>query len=273
MTCDSLWKTLALGQFFTPAWAAELLVEQHFADLTLCDTVLEPSCGPGAFLGAIPDHVPAVGVEIDPDLAARAQANTGRPVVVGDFLSVDIPMRPTAIVGNPPFKLPTIEAFLRRAQDLLPDGGRCGLILPAYTFQTARTACRIARGWRIDQQMLPRDLFPRLRLPLCFAIFRKASHGELVSFALYHEAVAVARMQARYRALLAAGERSAWRAVTAAALESLGGVATLPDLYAEIEGHQPTPNRWWREKVRQQLQGIAVRLDRGRWALPARAAA
>lgn len=264
---------LQLGQFFTPAWAAEALVEQHFGDLTLCDTVLEPSCGPGAFLSALPDHVPALGVEIDPELAERARVNTGRAVLVGDFTEIDLPVRPTAILGNPPFKLATMEAFLRRAQALLPDEGRCGFILPAFAFQTASTACRISRGWRIEQQFLPRDLFPRLRLPLCWVMLRKSRRGELVNFALYHETVAVARLHARYRALLASGERSAWRALTVAAMESLGGVATLPDLYAEIAGHRPTPNRWWREKVRQQLQGIAVRLDRGRWALPARAVA
>lgn len=265
-------RRLQLGQFFTPAWAAEALVEQHFGDLTLCDTVIEPSCGPGAFLAALPDHVPALGVEIDPELAERARVNTGRAVLVGDFTEVDLPVRPTAIIGNPPFRLATIEAFLCRAQALLPDEGRCGFILPAFAFQTARTACRLSEGWRVEHQMLPRDLFPRLRLPLCWAVLHKSRQGALVSFALYHEAVAVARLQSRYRALLASGERSAWRAVTAAAMEGLGGVATLPELYAEIEGHRPTSNRWWRAKVRQCLQGMAVRIGPGRWAMPVRAA-
>lgn len=112
---------LQLGQFFTPAWAAEALVEQHFGDLTLCDTLLEPSCGPVAFLSALPDHVPALGVEIDPELAGRAKVNTGRAVLVGDFTEIELPVRPTAIIGNPPFRLTTIEAFLRRARPLLPE--------------------------------------------------------------------------------------------------------------------------------------------------------
>lgn len=36
-----------LHQYFTPTFAAELLVQRHFADLGSKDCVVEPSCGDG----------------------------------------------------------------------------------------------------------------------------------------------------------------------------------------------------------------------------------
>ena len=265
--------TIRLGQYMTPAWAADALVARYFHDLGARDRVLEPSCGRGAFLRAIPAHVAAFGVEIDPELAAVARRSSGRAVIVGDFRMVDIVDRPTAIIGNPPFSVAIIEDFLQRADALLDDDGRVGFILPAFTFQTCNTTLRIGERWRVRQDMLPRDLFPRLAHPLCFAVLTKGRERGLVNFALYHELAAVRRLQARYQQLLTDGEGSAWAAVTRAALEALGGRATLARIYAEIDGVRPTENRWWREKVRQQLQRLAVRVGAGEWALPQEAIA
>lgn len=259
-----------LGQWFTPPWAAEALVDRFFPDLGLYDSVVEPSCGAGAFLGAVPDHVPAVGVEIDPAWAAHAQRCTGRQVLVGDFLTTDLPFRPTVILGNPPFSQRIIQPFLDRAWALLEDDGRAGFILPAYALQTASVGDRLAAKWVVEQDMLPRNLFPRLRLPICFARFTKGRKRGLVNFALYHEAVAVGALQRRYKALLEAGEGSVWAAVTQAALEHLGGRATLDALYREIEGARPTTNAFWKAKVRQTLQRIACRIGPGEWALAPR---
>jgi adenine-specific DNA-methyltransferase len=75
-----------LNQFFTPSWAAELLVQRNFADLGPQDCVAEPSCGDGRFLMAIPPEVQAYGVEIDPAMAEEARRNSGRPVICDDFL-------------------------------------------------------------------------------------------------------------------------------------------------------------------------------------------
>jgi hypothetical protein len=258
-----------LGQYMTPEWAARELIAHYFGDLTCCDRVIEPSCGEGAFLRALPDYVPAIGVEIDPSLAATARASTGRTVIVGDFCTADIQLRPTAVIGNPPFQSTKVQAFLDRAWHLLPNDGRVGFILPCYAFQTSSTVARLSERWSIQQDMIPRDLFKRISLPLCFAVLTKARAGRLFGFALYHERAAVTRMQKRYRELLAQGQQSVWAAVTLAALEALGGEADLADLYSEITGHQPTPNAFWREKVRQQLQRHAVRVGRGRWRLPA----
>lgn len=261
-----------LGQFMTPEWVASALIERYYSGLTMCDQVVEPSCGEGAFLRALPDHVPAIGVEIDPDLAQRAIESTGRIVMVGDFREVELPVRPTLLLGNPPFKLSVVEGFLARARTLLPRDGEVGFILPACILQTASTVDRIAEEWGISQEMIPRNLFPRLAEPLCFARFTRGRRG-LIGFALYHEATAIHRLRARYRALLAQGERSVWVAVTSAAMEQLGGEASLEDLYREIEGARPTKNRYWREKVRQTVQRIGFRTAPARWKLaPARMA-
>lgn len=266
-------KRKELGQYMTPEWAAQELMAHYFGDLTLCDRVLEPSCGEGAFLAAVPHHVPALGIEIDPALADVARRNSGREVLVGDFQQIALPFQPTAIVGNPPFALRTVEGFLDRAWELLPNDGRVGFILPVHVFQTASTVERLARRWHLQQDLVPRNWFPRLSLPICFAQLTKGKRG-LIGFTLYHETHAVTRLQRRYRALLAQGERSVWTAVTRAALEALGGTATLAELYREIEGHRPTSNRFWQEKVRQQVQRLAYRVGPGRWAIaPSRCAA
>ncbi len=264
---------LELGQVMTPDWAAQALIERYFPDLGPADHVVEPSCGRGAFLRALPENVPALGVEIDPGLAAAARRLSGRPVIVGDFRMVDLRVRPTAIVGNPPFAVRTITEFLERAWNLLPADGRVGFVLPAFAFQTAGTVERMAERWGIQQDMLPRNVFPGLTKPTCFAVFTRGRGRGLVGFALYHELAAVNRLQARYRALLAEGEGSVWAAVTRAALEALGGSADLSTLYREIEGHRPTTNTFWQAKVRQTLQRIAVRIDAGVWALPSEARA
>ena len=85
------------SQWFTPEWAAQALVERYFPGLSSSDFVVEPSCGAGAFLKAIPDEVPVVGVEIAPELARQ---NTGRHVITGDFATATLPSSVTAAIEN-----------------------------------------------------------------------------------------------------------------------------------------------------------------------------
>lgn len=262
----------ALGQWMTPTWAAEELTSIYFGDLSTSDHVLEPSCGTGSFLAALPDHVPAFGIEIDAKLAEEARKRSGRPVVVGDFLATSIPFTPTAIIGNPPFAQSLVQAFFERAWDLLPVDGRVGFVLPCYIFQTASVVSRLSRKWGMRQDMIPRNVFRGLKLPLCFAQLTKGAGRGMVGFTLYHEVEAVRALRARYRALLESGERSPWAAVVMAALEVLGGEASLTELYNEIDGLRPTDNQFWKEKVRQTLQKRAVSRGNGRWALQAIAA-
>lgn len=43
-----------LNQYFTPEWAAMEIVEEFFGKFNNNDRVLEPSCGKGSFLKAVP---------------------------------------------------------------------------------------------------------------------------------------------------------------------------------------------------------------------------
>ncbi len=53
-----------LSQWFTPEWAAAMLVERYFPTLSPSDLALELACGTGSFINAIPADVPVLGVEI-----------------------------------------------------------------------------------------------------------------------------------------------------------------------------------------------------------------
>lgn len=244
-----------LCQFDTPLWVSEALVDKHFPRLDAADMVIEPSCGLGSFLKAIPRHVPAMGVEIDPARARTARMETGREILVGDFRDVLLGVAPTAIIGNPPFSAKVFDGFLDRAYDLLPEGGRAGFILPTYFFQTAGRVTRYGERWSISHELMPRNAFhSRMRTPLLFAVFAKDAQRKLVGFALYREADDVTKMPEAYRALFAMTTGSLWKAVCRVALERLGGEAALQDIYGEIEARRPTKTQFWREKVRQVLR-------------------
>jgi site-specific DNA-methyltransferase (adenine-specific) len=241
-----------LHQWFTPVWAAEALFASHFAHLGEGDLVVEPTCGTGNFLKAVPSHVRAVGVELDPALAEVARRNSGRPVITGDFTEVDLPGNPTAVIGNPPFELDLVDAILDRCHDVLPYGGKAGLILPAYTFQTASRVVNYARKWSLEQEMIPRNLFRNMMKPLCFAVFTKDSSGRTRGFALYRELHDVNSMDRWVSEEISLG-RSPWKTVVAKVVSDMGGVAHLSDIYRAVAPRRPTGNRWWQAKVRQTL--------------------
>ena len=204
----------SLCQFPTPMWVAEALIERHFPHLDSSDCVVEPSCGPGNFLKAIPAHVRAIGVDIDPDMVATASEETGRQVLLGDFSSIHLDVVPTAIIGNPPFISKVFDRFLDRSFDLLPDGARAGFILPAYFFMSAERVRRYAERWSINVELLPRGAFhARLQVPLTFTVFSKDRARVMVGLVLHRETDSVAGMARPYRAALMAQRGSAWKAV------------------------------------------------------------
>jgi len=255
------------SQYMTPAWAAERLVEIYFPNLDESDLVVEPTCGTGAFLAALPPHVPAIGVELDPELAAIAERNTGRPVRNCDVRGFLAPAGVTAVMGNPPFRADLVRDLIRTARAWLPHGGLCGLVLPAYLFQHARPTLDLARDWRVEADHIPRDLFPGLTKPLVFAALHKGGRT-LVGFSLYDETADVATLAEQFREALQKPVHRPWRAVVHEALAALGGEASLGELYEAVAPRRPSGNRWWKEKVRQVSQRYFVRLGRGRYGLP-----
>ena len=247
-----------LHQWFTPFWAAEAIIEQEFGWLRAGHRAVEPSCGDGAFLCAMPRDVEAIGVEIDPVQAARARRNSGREVLLGNFLELPLELFGSvqAVIGNPPFESKAVAAFLDRSAQLLTEGGEAGFILPAYILQTSSKVAQLGSQFSIRSSLLPRNLFPRLKLPLVFVKFTKERHRRLFGFLLYREAQEIASIQKCWKTQLAAGRdtRGAWYPVVRDVLTALGGEADLATIYASIEGKRPTPNPAWREKVRQVLQ-------------------
>jgi site-specific DNA-methyltransferase (adenine-specific) len=260
-----------LCQFFTPAWVAEALIERHFPRLDCADLVLEPTCGKGAFLQALPRSVPAIGVEIDLEIAAQARAATGREIITGDFRTVPIDFQPTAIIGNPPFRADVFDEILDRSHALLPEGARAGFILPAYFFQTAQRVAKYGDRWSLLAEMMPRTAFHyRMRTPLMFTVFSKDRRNLMIGLALYREAADVQKFGEPYRSAINGITGSVWRAVSRIALQQLGGEADLQDIYREIEPNRPTRTKFWREKIRQVLRinpADFMPLGRARYAL------
>ncbi len=244
-----------LCQFNTPVWVAQALVERSFPKLDCADRVIEPSCGIGAFLQALPQQVEALGVEIDPQVAQSARDNTGRQVLTGDFLTVDLPWEPTAVIGNPPFRAKVFDGMLDRCYQLLPEGARAGFILPSYLFQTAARVSRYGDRWSMSIELMPRDAFhARMRTPLVWAIFEKNAARTLIGFVLYRECDDLHQMALPYRELLSSYEGSVWLATCRLAMRRLGGRAHLKEIYAELERNRPTRTDWWREKIRQTVR-------------------
>lgn len=258
-----------LNQFFTPTWAAEALVERHFGNLTPADTVLEMACGDGRFLMAIPEGIDAYGVELDPVMAARAAKNTGRDIVTGDFRTVELPRRPTAILGNPPFDLAVFDEMLDRCQDLLEYDGKAGFLLPVYTFQTASRVMGYQKTWSLSQELLPRNLFEGLSCPIMWATFQKQRRTVVSGLFLYAELDALQGLKRDMRRLMVGNDSTptCWRDVVQLALHACGGQATLGQLYEAIESNRPTPNKWWREQVRKVASQNFFRVGSGEYSL------
>lgn len=257
-----------LEQYQTPLWAAEGLAELFFNEIekrSFPGRLAEPSCGEGRFLEVLPKEQDAYGIEIDPALAAIARRKTGREIFCEDFLLSKTPLlpthRPAHLLGNPPFKIETVRGFLSRAHEILPEGGCCGLLLPAHSFQHTHTMLDWSRFWRIRPWLLPRDIFTGLSVPILFAFFQK-EQGEqgLEGFALYAAAHRIKNLPKILKNALQCSEgeppgpKTTWKTVVAQALHNLGGSAPLPEIYKGVEPMRPTDNPHWKEKIRQILQ-------------------
>ncbi|MYM92525.1 hypothetical protein [Duganella vulcania] len=151
------------------------------------------------------------------------------------------------------------------------EGGSAGFILPAYVLQTSTSVNRMHERWSIEQNLLPRNLFPRLKLPIVWAAFTKERTRRLVGFFLYGEAAEIAQLQKDCRRVAeSSGQGQTWRTVTRFALQMLGGEANLDEIYCAIEPRRPSMvNRSWQARVRNVLQksGDFLPVQRGRWRI------
>lgn len=98
-------RKVALGQFYTPELIADFMV--GLSDVPPDARVLEPSCGPGAFLAALAraGYRDIHGCDIDPANVATATALMGDQAVVdcADFLSLPADGGYDLVIGNPPY--------------------------------------------------------------------------------------------------------------------------------------------------------------------------
>ncbi len=259
------------GQFFTPAWAAEILYDAHMAHLTEKDLLWEPMAGTGNMLAAVPAHVPAFGTEIDPELVKYAKKATGRNIIHGDASIVDLPSGISAIFSNPPFKYSVFLKLMRRAENILDFGNKAVFIIPAYFFQTSRTFVELYRNrWTVSQEMIPRDIFPGLIKPLIVASFIRENNAQLIGFRLFQETTEFRELPDDSQDMISNtlnGARSTWREVIKTVISELGGMADLSDIYKRIEGRRPTENAFWKEKIRQELQRNFRSVSKAKWAL------
>lgn len=195
-------------RWFTPEWSCLAIIDRFFPSLCSKDLVCDAGSGKGAFLKAIPPEIPAFGVEINETLSAIAEAETGRKIICGDFRYCELPDGITRVVSNPPFSVPVIEQFLARCKTF-PDLRECGFLLPAYALQTHHRVLRWLADWSLRAEIIPRRLFPRLRLPLVFVMFSRSASKELIGFSLFPEAVQFDSLRKFAKEILTNGRHAA----------------------------------------------------------------
>lgn len=257
-------KQMRLGQFMTPRWASNELVS--FAEIKDSDVVLEPSCGDGALLEVIPPQTFAFGVELDGELAEVARARTGRLVIEGDFLEVDIPHQPTVLLGNPPFKTDLVVDFIRKGHQLLPDRGRLVFLISTHIMQTPEKVLKMLEGFGVEHWVVPRTLFNRAQRPLSLLRLVKGESYQQ-GLALYNQALVFKFFPRAVKTIANKGGRGVWKDVVEWALKEAGGTADTQTIYRLVQPRRPTQNEWWRNKIRQVLQLHFHPVSRGRWAL------
>jgi adenine-specific DNA-methyltransferase len=255
---------VALGEnnyYPTPAWLAERVIERcGFDRLGAGAHVLEPGCGDGRFLDALrASGVRATGVELNPLLAEQACAK-GHAVIVGDFTTCELPANLTGAIGNPPYAVDLIDALLLRLASRFESGARAAMLLPTYFFQTSSHVQTLRNSWNIAVELVPRNVFTGLSMPLAFGLFTRSHERLLWGLAFYDEAEDVLSMHMAARTAVSESPRS-WKQLVVDGLEANGGTATLDQLYAYGEPRRPSGNRWWREKIRQvvNLADVATR--------------
>ena len=128
----------------------------------------------------------------------------------------------------------------------------------------------MSEQWSIEQELMPRNIFPRLSVPIVFSMFTKEARRRLFGFFLYREAAEISALSKPARQVLERSGKggSVWRQAVHAAFDLVAqDVAPLDALYRALEGRRPTENQHYQAKIRQTLQVYPEfeSVDRGVW--------
>lgn len=129
------------GQFFTPSVVTKFLVD--FMGIR-SGRVLEPSCGGGAFIAALPEECSITGVEYMIETARVAELCYPHATILqGDTLETTFEEPFDYVIGNPPYglnatnwdfdcgkKLKSEVAFIEHGLRHLKVGGILGMVIP-----------------------------------------------------------------------------------------------------------------------------------------------
>lgn len=128
-----------LGQFYTSDNLVCKIMELFDIDFAE-KTVLEPSCGSGAFVHAIQENfknVKMTAIDIDPAVEKNYN-KTKTDFICDDFLGHKFDKKFDIVIGNPPFNLKTkynyydtTEGFIIKSLELLVPNGDMLLVLPS----------------------------------------------------------------------------------------------------------------------------------------------
>lgn len=260
--------TLAVDYVPTPAWLCHAMIERYLQHVGPNDIILEPTAGDGAFLREMPPHFNAYGIELDPTLAAQARASSGREVFVGDVLDIELPYAPTAIISNPPYSASFLDRFLARFHRILPANGTITFLLPVYLSQTSNRLSRYVEHFSIRAEIVPRDIFPGLHLPLSIVTYTNDGARRLFGLAFFDETNEWRRMPQAFHDILMRSKRNVWVEACLHALEIIGRPASVDEIARVVAGSRPTKTAHWREAIRKALQLNFTRTDRGVYAIP-----
>lgn len=179
------------GQWPTPWWVCEAVVDRLAPDLPARPLVVDPACGDGRWLLAVARRVPGarlIGLDLDPLAIAAARETLRRAGVeatleVADGLAEGAVPPCDAVVGNPPFvrpqhldrdyaeavwarfpvatdKVDLSACFVQRALDRAP---RVALVLPGNLLSLqsfAAVRARLLQAGVDGVFRLPKDAFP-----------------------------------------------------------------------------------------------------------------
>lgn len=158
-----------LGQYFTKNCILRQKVVEYV--LNKPHTILEPSVGRGDLVEAFGNGINFEMYEIDDEIDFLPCV-VRDDVVLGDFLTQDIPRTYTTIVGNPPYirtkKGNLYVDFTEKCFELLEDGGELVFIVPSDFF---RLTCAV----KLLERMMQAGTFTHVFHPHNESMFENAS--------------------------------------------------------------------------------------------------